>query len=54
MVSVAVSGKYEDECFAFSTTFYRRYTSLDGDDGASTILFQITLKTVGTFGYHAL
>ncbi len=54
MVSAGVSGTYEDECFAFTTTFFRRYTSLDGDDGASTILFQITLKTVGTFGYHAL
>ena len=54
MVSYAVSGKYEDECFAFSTTLYRRYTSLDGDSGATTVLFQITLKTVGTFGYHAL
>ena len=54
MVSVAVVGSYEDECFAFSTTFYRRYTSLDGDSGATTVLFQITLKTVGTFGYHAL
>jgi LPS-assembly protein len=54
MVSVAVSGKYEDECLALSAIFFRRYTSLNSDDGASTILFQITLKTVGTFGYHAM
>ncbi len=54
LVGVGVAGSYEDECFIFSTNFYRRYTSLDGDHGASTILFNITLKTVGSFGYHAL
>ena len=54
LVGVGLAGTYEDECFAFSTSFFRRYTSLDGDHGASTILFNITLKTVGTFGYHAL
>ena len=54
LVSMGLGGTYEDECLAFSTQFLRRYTSLDGDHGASTILFNITLKTVGTFGYHAL
>ncbi len=53
MVGVGLSGAYEDECFAFSTNFFRRYTSLDGDSGATTVLFQITLKTVGSFGFHA-
>lgn len=54
LVNVAFGGSYEDECLIFSTEFLRRYTSLDGDHGASTLLFNITLKTVGTFGYHAL
>jgi LPS-assembly protein len=54
LVNVAFGGSYEDECLIFSTEFYRRYTSVDGDHGATTILFNITLKTVGTFGYHAL
>jgi hypothetical protein len=34
-------------------TFYRRFTSLSGDHGATAVLFQITLKTVGQFGFHA-
>ncbi len=53
MVSLGVAGAYEDECFIFSTNLFRRYTSLDGDNGATTVLFQITFKTVGTFGFHA-
>ncbi len=53
MVQTGLTGAYEDECFVFSGNFFRRYTSLNNDSGASTFLFQITLKTVGTFGYHA-
>jgi LPS-assembly protein len=44
---------YEDECFIFSGNVYRRFTSIGGDNGATTVLLQITLKTVGTFGFHA-
>ena len=33
--------------------FYRRYTSLYGDNGATTVLIEITFKTVGQFGFHA-
>jgi LPS-assembly protein len=54
MVSLGVGGGYEDECLIFDVEFNRRYTSLDGDNGASTLLFQLTLKTVGTFGFNAL
>jgi LPS-assembly protein len=54
MVSVAVGGAYEDECTIFDVEFNRRYTSLDGDNGATALLFQITLKTVGTFGFNSL
>ena len=53
MVSVLAGGSYEDECFIFDISFYRRYTSVNGDGGASSVLFQITLKTVGEFGFHA-
>ena len=52
MVEAGVTGAYEDECFIFNAQFYRRYISINGDNGASTILFQVTLKTVGTFGFH--
>ena len=53
MVAVDFAGAYEDECFIFSSNLFRRYTSIDGDNGATTVLFQITFKTVGTFGFHA-
>lgn len=53
MVGVGAGGAYEDECFVFDAKFYRRYTSVNFDRGATTILFQITLKTVGQFGFHA-
>ena len=53
MVAAGVSGSYEDECFVLSGNLYRRFSSLDGDNGATTVLFQVTLKTVGTFGFHA-
>ena len=52
MVSTGLRGTYEDECFIFDASFTRRYVSLNGDNGASTFLIQITLKTVGQFGFH--
>ena len=45
---------YEDECFIFDIRFYRRYTSINGDNGSTTILFLMTFKTIGQFGYRAL
>jgi LPS-assembly protein len=53
-VGLGVGGGYEDECFIFDVEFYQRYTSLNNDHGASSLLFQITFKTVGTFGFHSL
>ena len=44
---------YEDECFILDANVARRYTSLNGDTGATLVLFQITFKTVGQFGFHA-
>lgn len=54
MVGVSGGASYDDECFTFSAGYYRRYTSINGDHGDSTVLFQLTFKTVGTFGFHAL
>jgi LPS-assembly protein len=51
MISMGVDASYDDECFTFDVKYYRRYTSLDFDTGATTILFQITFKTVGTIGF---
>ena len=50
--TIGARGTYEDECFIFDVNFIRRYTSINGDDGGTSILFQITLKTVGQFGFH--
>ena len=52
--SLGVRGSYEDECFIFDVSYSRRYTSLNGDNGASTVLFQVTFKTVGQFGLNRI
>jgi LPS-assembly protein len=52
MDTVGADASYEDECSVFEVKLYKRYTSLNGDRGDTTVLFQITLKTVGTFGFH--
>jgi LPS-assembly protein len=54
MVSLGSDAAYEDECFIFEVKYLRRYTSLNGDHGSTTLLFQITLKSVGQFGFHGL
>lgn len=51
-VSAGFNAGWENSCLAFDLNFFRRYTSLNNDHGASVILFQITLKTVGTFGFN--
>jgi LPS-assembly protein len=53
MVAAGVRATYEDECFIFDANVSRRYTSLNGDTGSTLVLFQITFKTVGQFGFHA-
>ena len=50
--TLGARGTYEDECFIFDVNFIRRYTSINGDSGGTTLLFTITLKTVGQFGFH--
>jgi LPS-assembly protein len=40
--------RWEDECTALDFLFQQRYTSILGDSGSTTILFTITLKTVGS------
>ena len=50
----AADAIYEDECFIFDLRFYRRYTSIDGDGGSTAVLFLLTFKTIGQFGYRAL
>jgi LPS-assembly protein len=45
---------YENECFILDIKLFRRYTSINGDNGATVLLFQFTFKTIGQFGYRAL
>jgi LPS-assembly protein len=54
MVLVGADAIYEDECFIFDLKLYRRYTSINGDSGSTTVLFLLTFKTIGQFGYRAL
>jgi LPS-assembly protein len=53
MVAYGGDAIYEDECFIFDLKFYRRNTSINGDNGSTTVLFLLTFKTIGQFGYHA-
>ena len=45
---------YEDECFVFDVSLSRRHTSINDDRGATLLLFQVTFKTVGQFGFNTL
>ena len=54
MVAVGADAVYEDECYILDLRVYRRYTSYNGDNGATTALIQMTFKTVGQFGFKAL
>jgi LPS-assembly protein len=53
LVAVGARATYENECLIFDVNAYKRYTQINGDSGSTTILFEITLKTVGQFGFHA-
>lgn len=52
--SAGVRATYEDECFIFDVSYNRRYTPLNGDNGSTSVLFQITFKTVGQFGVNRI
>jgi LPS-assembly protein len=54
MIAYGADGIYEDECFIFDLRVYRRYTSINGDTGSTTVMFLLTFKTIGEFGYRAL
>lgn len=54
MVALGLNAAYEDECFIFDIRYNRRYTSYNGDSGSSTVLFQLTFKAVGQFGFRAM
>ena len=53
-VSDGLRLSYEDECFIFDVSLSRRHTVINGDNGSTLVLFQLTFKTVGQFGFNAL
>ncbi len=53
MVLAGMRGTFENECFIFDVSAYRRYTDFNGENGATTVLFTITFKTVGQVGFNA-
>jgi LPS-assembly protein len=53
MVLAGLRGTFENECFIFDVSAYRRYTNFNGDSGATTVLFSLTFKTVGQVGFNA-
>ena len=48
---VAIGGdvSYTNDCFIFDVALNKRYTSINGDSGDTSILFTVTFKTLGTF-----
>jgi LPS-assembly protein len=54
MVALGADAIYEDECFMVDLKLFRRYYSVDNDNGATTVLILFTFKTIGQFGYRAL
>ena len=48
---VALGGdiSYTNDCFIFDVSLNRRYTTINGDSGDTSILFTVTFKTLGTF-----
>jgi len=54
MIGAGADAVYEDECYILDVRFFRRYVSFNGDNGDTTLLIQMTFKTVGQFGFKAL
>lgn len=53
LVAMGATASWENECLIVAFNAYKRYTSFNGDNGASAFLIQLTFKTVGQFGFHA-
>ncbi|APH55521.1 Organic solvent tolerance protein [Granulibacter bethesdensis] len=53
MVALGGDIAYENECFILAMRLYKRYTSILNDTGNETIMFSLTFKTLGSFGFRA-
>lgn len=52
--NAALSATWQNECTAVNISFYRTFTSFNYDHGNTTLLINITLKTLGNFGFSAI
>jgi LPS-assembly protein len=52
--NAALSATWQNECTAVNISFYRSFTSFNYDHGTTTLLINITLKTLGNIGFSAL
>jgi LPS-assembly protein len=53
MVSAGGDIAWENECVIADVSAYRRFTSINLDDGDTTVLFTIVLKTIGAIGVNS-
>ncbi len=53
MIAVGANAAYENECYIFDVIFTKLYTTINNQSGSTSVLVQMTFKSVGTFGYHA-
>ncbi|QNT79621.1 LPS-assembly protein LptD [Entomobacter blattae] len=51
-VTVGGSVGYANDCFAFDTLFLKQYTAIGGQNRNFNVLFNLTFKTIGTFGFN--
>ena len=52
--SANFSAGWQNECMAVSLLYDERFTSFNLDNGSTTVLLQITFKTLGNIGFSAL
>jgi LPS-assembly protein len=52
--SAAASAGWQNECLAINLIYSERFTSFNLDNGSTTVLLQITFKTLGNVGFSAI
>ncbi len=52
--SASFTAGWQNDCTAINLVYYQRFTSFNLDDGSTTVLVQITFKTLGNVGFSAL
>jgi LPS-assembly protein len=52
--NASFTGTWQNDCFGMSLLYAERFTSFNLDTGSTLVLFQLTFKTLGTFGFNTL